>query len=966
MKTIVANSPQKLLWVCGLVAACSMIVPAAGAQSTSPRISSEIASSGQTALRGSLHPLAQAQFDAGRMPADTRINGISMVFNRSAAQEADLQALIAAQQNPASPLYHQWLDPDQFAARFGMAEADLNKVESWLQQQGFSIDSVARSKNVIRFSGSVRQVESAFQTEMHLYRIDGVRHFAASKPLSAPAALAPTVLGIRNLDDFRPKAQVVFSRNAGAKPRFTSSQTGNVFFAPGDIATVYDIKPLYNAGVNGAGQSIAMVGQSAIQVSDIENFQNAAGLAVKAPTLYLMPGTGNSTVFADGDESESDLDLEWSGAIAPGATIDFVYTGSNVNYGAFDALQYAVDENIAPIIGSSYGECEALLAGSTLGSGAALEPTLESAFEQAASQGQTILAAAGDAGSTDCFVGLGSGQPAASEQEALAVDYPGSSPYVTSIGGTEISSTADGGDYLIAGDGYWAAQSSSDIVSSALQYIPEVAWNDDSSLNGLSAGGGGASALFSKPSWQTGVTGIPADGMRDVPDLALYASPSYPGYLYCSSDSTAWAAAQEGSCAVGFRDSNDLYLTVSGGTSFDDPIFAGILALISQKAGYTTGQGLINPTLYTLAANSATYASAFHDITTGNNDCLAGSSYCNGDIGFSAGVGYDQVTGLGSVDAFNLANAWPASTGTSPTPIATTTTITASNSAPLVNVSDTFTISVTAATGIPTGTVTLTVDTSAPITETLASNGTYVYTTSFSTAGTHTILAAYPGDSTYAASNSSVTVTVGVSSSGSGTIALSSSPGTLTVSQGSAGTETITVTPAAGYTGTVYLTVPNLPSALNNLCGGFTNAASDGNGVVLVSGTAAATDQMILDTNASDCAGEGAMRKSSLRPLRSLLPGNTAKNNGTNPVPAVLALAGLLLVGFLGRDSRKLRGLAGLILLAVAGLALTACNNSFFNAISDPPKGTYSIQVIGTDSTTASITNSTTFTFTIQ
>jgi subtilase family serine protease len=971
MKTMVADTRQKLNRVRALAAACAMMatlatIPVANAQSVAPRISSEITSAEQSTLKNSLHPLAQAQFDAGRMPADTRLDGITMVFNRSAAQEAALKALMAAQQNPASPLYHQWLNPDQFAAQFGMAQADLDKVQNWLEQQGFSIDRVARSKNAIHFSGTARQVEQAFSTEMHFYKINGTQHFAPSTALSVPAALAPTVLGIQNLDDFRPKSHAILSKNTRVKPAFTSSQTGDVFFAPGDIATVYDIKPLYNASVNGAGQSITIVGQSAILNSDIEAFQNAAGLTVKDPSPFLVPNSGASTVEADGDESESDLDLEWSGAIAPGATINFVYAGNNPNYGAFDAIQYAIDEKIGTIISSSYGECEVYLQGATL----------ESSLEQGTAQGQTIMSAAGDAGSTDCFVGLGTGEPAAAVQEALAVDYPASSAYVTGMGGTEISST--NAAYDESGTAYWAAKSTADVVTSALQYIPEVVWNDDAASENcgqpscLSAGGGGASTLFSKPSWQTGVPGI-SGTMREVPDLALYASPEVPGYLFCSSDTTAWNSGQASSCSSGFRDSSTEDLTLAGGTSFDAPIFSGIVALINQKAGYTEGQGLINPTLYTLAANSATYASAFHDITSGNNDCLGGSANCaSGDVGFSAGVGYDEASGLGSVDVNNLATAWPASTTTT-TLVGTTTAIIASNSAPTVGASDAFTITVTAASGtvVPTGTVNLTVDGGTAIPETLSTNGTYVYTTSFATAGSHTILATYTGDSTFSSSNGSVTVNVATVSSGKGTIALSSSPSTLTVGQGTSGTETITVTPATGYTGTVDLTV-NLPSALENLCGGFSNSNSAGDGVVLISSaTTPGTDTMVLDTNASDCATDEAIHKTGMHRLGTLRAANSAKNNGPkngggNPAPLTVAFAGLLLAGFLGRSSRKLRGLAGLILLATVGLAVTACGGSVSTTVPDPPKGTYSLTVTGTDSVTSTITSTTTFSFVID
>jgi hypothetical protein len=959
MKILTANSQRKFPWVCGLLAACSMIVPTAGAQLATPRVGAEINSAEQSTLQNSLHPLAQAQFDAGRMAADTRLNGISIVFNRSAAQEASLKALIAAQQNPSSPLYHQWVTPDQFAARFGMADADLSKVENWLEQQGFSIDSVARSKNAIHFTGTVRQVEQAFSTEMHNYKVNGTEHFAPSTALSVPSAFAPTVLGIQNLDNFRPVSHAVFSRNGRVKPSFTSSQTGDVFFAPGDIGTVYDIKPLYNASVTGAGQSITIVGQSEVNPSDLEAFQNAAGLTVKDPAEFVVPNSGNPS-FSGGDEAESDLDLEWSNAIAPGATINFVYVGNNQNYSAFDSIQYAVDEQIGTIVSSSYGNCEVALGGFTL----------ESSFEQGTAQGQTFVAAAGDDGSTDCYgiTGLTTAQ-----QEALAVDYPASSQYVTGMGGTEISSANSA--YDTSDTAYWAAATTSDVISSALQYIPEVVWNDDAancgapSGNCLSSGGGGASSLFTKPSWQTGVPGIPADGKRDVPDLALYASPNVPGYLFCSSDTTAWNTGQVTSCSSGFRDPTTGDLTLAGGTSFDAPIFSGILALINQKQGYSSGQGQINPTLYMLAANSATYASAFHDITTGNNDCDAGSANCaSGDVGFSAGVGYDQASGLGSVDATVLATAWPASTTTS-TLIDTTTTITASNSAPNVGASDTFTITVAGVSGTPTGTVNLTVDGGTAIAETLSSNGTFVYPYTFTTAGAHTILAAYVADSTYAASTGSVTVNVATVSSGKGTISIAATPSTLTVAQGSSGNETVTVTPAGGYTGTVDLSFDTSnDTALQNLCYNWTNFnASTGDGTVAITGTTAGTSTLTLDANASDCATTGAIQKSGKHPLSTLHARNTAKNSGGNPLPLTVAFAGLLLVGFMGRSSRRLRGLAGLIVLAAVGLAVSACGGGVVSTPdSNPPTGTYTITVSGQDSAGSITATPVTFTLVIS
>lgn len=980
---------QDWLRVCGWIAACAMATTAVSAQTPAPRIRSEITNAEAIQLKASQQPLVPAQYDAGRMPSDARMNGMSIVFNRTAAQQADLGALLAAQQDPSSPLYHQWLNPDQFAARFGMSQADIEKVQTWLEQQGFSIDSVARSRNMIRFSGTVGQVELAFQTQMHYFNITGEKHFAPSSLLSIPAAIEPTVESVRNMSDFKPKPMHIRPRKA-----YTSAQSGSVFFAPGDLGVVYDINPLYNANVDGTGQAIAVVGQSAILSSDIENFENAAGLPVKDPVQIIVPGTGSSSVVADGDEGESDLDVEWSGAIAKGATIDFVYTGNNNNNnGAFDAIAYAIDEKIAPIISISYGVCETALNGFSL----------ESNFQQAAAQGQTILAASGDQGSTGC---QGDSQVTSTQQLALAVNYPASSPYVTAVGGTEITA-ADGIDPNTGAEGanfstYWVSASSQDVLTSAKQYIPEVAWNDDplsgsvsaASGGGLSSSGGGPSSLFAKPSYQAGVPGIPNDGKRDLPDVALYASPELPGYLYCTSDQSDWIPAggtspgQQASCNSAFRDSATGYLTVAGGTSFGTPIFAGMLALINQKQGYTSGQGQANKMLYSLAANAGTYSSAFHDVTSGNNDCTAGTAngFCSssgGSEGFAAGTGYDEVTGLGSVDLANLAGVWPANTA--PALQATTTTVSAASTAPDVSTNDTITITVAPASGsgTPTGTVNLSIDGSGttygasgssltPVT--LSSNGTATYTANFTTAGVHTIVAQYAGDSANAASTGSVVITVGGTSSGKGSIAIAMTPSTLTVSQGSQGSESIMVTPSGGYTGTVNLTyTTSNDTALANLCVFAGTNLDPTTGSITVSNSAAVTGTLVIDTNAADCATTtgGVLKGRGLhlipRTGGSAKASNTLPRNG-NPIPAGIALAGLLIAGFMGRSSRKLRQLACVIALVSLGFVLTACGGGVVSGTTanDPAKGTYTITFSGQDSTTSTITAQSSFTLVID
>lgn len=949
MKSIFAPLRLRIggvLAMCGLAAGLAM--GEAPARIRSAANSSELA-----IVKGSQQPLARPSFDAGRMQAGTQLNGVTLYFNRSATQEADLNALMAAQLDPSSAEYHRWLTPDQFADRFGMAQSDIDKVSSWLQQQGFSIDSVSRSRNAIRFSGTVGQIEAAFHTEMHFYTMNGETHFAPSGPLSVPAAFSATVQAVRNLTDFRPRANRVTSRTS-----FTSGQTGSTFFAPGDIATAYDIKPLTSGGNNGAGQTIAIMGQSSISVSDIEAFQSAAGLTKKDPTLVLVPGTGTPKAFS-GDQSESDLDLEWSGAIATGANIMFVYTGSNTNYGVFDSIQYAVDEGIGNVISISYSTCETNLSSSDL-------TTLEAMFKQAATQGQTVMAASGDQGSTACY---GSTNLTTTQQNAITVNYPASSAYVTGVGGTEMTSAN------ASSSTYWNSTSGTDIVNSLKQYVPEVTWNDDDTTYGLGATGGGTSALVARPSWQAGVTGIPSGSMRLVPDVAFYSSADFVPYLYCSSDTSVWDTkdGQVSSCTSGFRDSSTGLLTRAGGTSFATPVFAGMVAILNQKLNYTTGQGLINPTLYSLASNSTTYASAFHDITAGNNNCTAGSKFCGSTTGgFSAGTGYDEVTGLGSVDLANLATAWPTNTGASALLIGTTTSVTAASPNPAINTNDVFTITVTANTGstTPSGTVTLQIDGGTAFggttvaNQTLSSSGTVTYTANFSTSGPHQIVAQYAGNATFAASVGVGSVTV---PSARGTFALSATD--LSVSRGSTASSTITVTPSGGYVGTVVLTfATSNDTALQNLCYSFTNTDSQGNGDVSVTGTSAVTTQLTLDTRASDCV-TGAGVKSGMHALKTLHNGAKASNDHVpakyNRTPMGLAFAGLLFAGFLARKSRKLRSLACMIALAAVGLGLSACGSGS-TGVSNPPAGTYTVTVSGTDSSDSAITATTTFTLTIK
>ena len=526
-------------------------------------------------------------------------------------------------------------------------------MENWLESQGFNIDRVSNSRTSITFSGTAAQVESAFQTQLDRYQTGAETHFANSTDLAIPSALTGIVRSVRNLDDFRPSPHF---RPSAVQPSFTYAPSGAHLLSPKDIGTIYDINAAWNSGYTGSGVTIAVVGQTQVSASDIAAFQSAAGLTAKAPNLILVPNSGTSAVVS-GDEAESDLDLEYAGGIAPGATIDFIYVGNAKNISVFDALQYAIDNKVGSIINISYGACEPDVSSSSFSA-------LEGILEQGASQGQTVVAASGDDGSTACY--YPTNNTVTAPMQVLAVSYPASSAYAVGVGGTEFPA-ADASSST-----YWKSASGSDVVSSALSYIPEQAWNDDSAAIGtqfgaqyaLSSGGGGISTLTARPSWQTGVPGIPSGSFRLVPDVSLASSPNYVAYLYCTSDTSGWSSGQKASCNSGFRDSTTQDLTLAGGTSFASPIFAGMLAILTQKQG-SGGLGVANRTLYSLASNSSTYASAFHDITSGSNKCTAGAPFCSssGASQYAAGIGYDEATGLGSVDFNNLMTAWAGSSG---------------------------------------------------------------------------------------------------------------------------------------------------------------------------------------------------------------------------------------------------------------------------------------------------------------
>jgi subtilase family serine protease len=621
------------------------------------RVRGPVDDSQMSIVAGNVHGFAKPEFDQGRADGNMKINRAAIVFKPSTAQQSALEALLASQQNRTSSNYHKWLTPEQYADRFGMTRSDLAKVSTWLQSKGLTVDETARGRNRVFFTGTVAQIEDTFRTEIHRYVLDSESHFANATELSVPAAFADTVLSFGNLNDFHPKPRLRV-----AKPHFTSSISGNHFVAPADFATIYGLSglnKLYSSGLDGTGETIAVVGDSAINLSDIDAFRSASNLPKNEPQTIVVSGTGTPT--HNGDEVEADLDLEWSGAVAKGANIIYVLVGPNANGGAFDALTFAIDNKVAPVISNSFGLCEADM-------GTANAQATQVSVQQAIAQGQTITSPTGDAGAADCDGDLPT-TPAVATL-GLAVDTPASIPEITGVGGSEFMGDAEGGVPPVNTQ-YWNAGNDAG-GGSATGYIPEMVWNDTAASvkagQGIAAGGGGASTIFGKPTWQTG-TGVPNDNARDVPDISLNASNFHDPYLICSQAFFTSNNSTTTSCTNGFR-ASDNSLAAVGGTSAGAPTFAGILAIINQatRAAKPSGQGNVNPELYSLAKTTPT---AFHDITTGTNSvpCSPGTPSTapvalrcpsSGQFAsYNAGVGYDQATGLGSIDANNLVRAWP-------------------------------------------------------------------------------------------------------------------------------------------------------------------------------------------------------------------------------------------------------------------------------------------------------------------
>ena len=651
------------------------------------RITAPIAAAQTVRLAAGVPMQARADFDQGAVDPSLKMT-VTLLTVPSASQQRALTKLLADQQNPSSASYHQWLTPEQYADRFGLSLGDVAKLTAWLQSQGFSVVETARGRNWIVFTGTAAQVEKSFQTQIHNFKTNGETHFANTTSPSIPSALSRVVVGLRGLNNFSAK-----SNAHRAQPGYTLTVGTNPplhVVSPGDIASIYDVNTLISGGTDGAGQTLAVIGETDVYLDDLDNFRSGfninaiSGCTTNSNGVITSCSGGNfKYVFAEAsgtdpgspnslqdDLGEADIDLEWSNAVARKAKIAYVNAPLT---GVFTAAYYAIDHNIAPVITMSYTyPCE-LADGNIVGD--------ETELQKANSFGITFMNSSGDTGAAECDFGNNLAV------FGYAVAYPASSPEVTGVGGTSIPTIAPN-EYSST---YWnASNDGNGDGGSAKGYIPEQPWNDPEEFGlfcaanpsnsfctnfgitdwasaqavfGIGGGGGGVSNCFTtdangvcnggfpQPSWQTGISasvvnpgggGVTTTPARYSPDVSLLGSANFPGYIVCTAQSELGGASNTSICSGGAAGITSMLTacingtgpcSIFGGTSVSSPVFAGMVTLlnqyvVAQGVQTTPGLGNINPMLYSLAAANSTNK-AFNSVITPNTGSFSNGAFCS-------------------------------------------------------------------------------------------------------------------------------------------------------------------------------------------------------------------------------------------------------------------------------------------------------------------------------------------------
>ena len=699
--------------------AMSLVGSQAGAQTAPaarPLITQALDEHQLVPLTGNSRSDAKAAAGRPAVADSTRLDHIQMLLRRSPEREQAAASFVDGLSQRGSASYHHWLTATEYGRRFGAADADIQRVTTWLKAKGFSVNQVSPGRMTVDFSGNAGQVARAFHTHIRSVASRGVMHIANDSDPQVPAALAPAIEGIVSLHNFHPHN----ARRVRPRAQDTGSCGGQACYAvgPGDLATIYNLTPLYNAGYTGQGQTIAVVESTNLyDNNDWYNFRNAFSLnnypSGNLQIVHPAPANGGpcASPGVTGDDGEAALDAEWASAAAPAATIMLASCASTgATDGVFLAIHNLVNASAPPaVISISYALCEAE-------NGAGENAAFNQMYQQAAAEGISIFVASGDSGAAGCSPGP---DPAWS---SIGVNGWGDSQYITSVGGTDFRDQYDRNS-----SSFWGPNTGAPWAT-AKSYVPEVPWNDNCAsiliaryytgspvtygANGfcnsgqgsnfftLSAGGGGPSRCYSgapntygvvsgtckgypKPSWQRGVAGMPLDGVRDTPDIAMFAANGIWGHSYatCYTDPNGGGGPCNGNPAS--------WAGNGGGTSYGAPIMAGIQALVNQRKGGP--QGNAAPVFYAFASQQ--YGSSgnpncsanlgrgieadcvFHDVVTGDIDVYCqGGTNCyqpsggNGVLSkvytaympsYRAATGYDMATGLGSVNAYNLVMQWP-------------------------------------------------------------------------------------------------------------------------------------------------------------------------------------------------------------------------------------------------------------------------------------------------------------------